>query len=240
MANSPRSSIIEHFLKNTIDGKKKIELWHLANFIYNYDQDIEIISSQEEPDFIIRKGPISIGLELTRYFTTDIKHINAVSVIIKKAENIFKSQHPDLKYYINFHLSNDIIEYSKHDSINIANQIVESVYSCINGKKNTSLSFIERITYYPTTQTIFQVLNAYTAGPLLKSNVESLIRNKENNIDKYKINSNTELIWLLIVVSGANSASDYSHLAEDLYHIESKFNNVFILNDFQEEVIRII
>lgn len=233
-------SMIEPFLNNTNDDKKRIELWHLGKFIYNFDTSIEIQSVGEEPDFIIKKGELLIGLEVTRYFKEEIKNINSIEQLIKKSEKIFNTKYPDKKYYVNLNLKEQII-YNKHESNIIAENIADYINNFICGIVSDKIDFIEHIQVIPHNhESFFQIRSAYAVPPLTKENVEPYIIKKEKNIKKYIANTNSNLQWLLIVVSGANEASDYFYISDDVYSITSSFNNIFILKDFKAEVTQIL
>ena len=79
----------------------------------------------------------------------------------------------------------------------------------------------------------------YNQEELENEIVLSAIEEKESKIENYTKNSGTEFQWLLLVNSEAGSDSFDTYDFEGIENIQSKFEHIFLLKDFNCEIVKI-
>lgn len=218
-------------------NKNKSELRLLGNFIYSYNQSLNIIDGmRESPDFIINDSEFNIGVELREINMN--QELRKIQGIIK---SIFRDIERELKsssiiysgtYSINFFPSTIF----KNNVSNIRSEIIDLIKN-----RKSSGKFIKDIILFPSSNLSIVQSEAYVVGDLTEEIAFNAILEKEEKFESYKKQEAIEKLWLLLTIDGVGEASDYSDIDDNLVKktFDSKFDKIFILNVFKNQFIEI-
>lgn len=244
------NSIIGQHLKgldknNRDDDKKSLELCHIGKFITLLENKYSIESVQESPDFIIADSEQNkMGVEHTRIFSEDHKKVEgSIESIFGKAEQEYKSQNPSFKFLINFWLKKIDFPIQKKDIHIFIREIIDVLDTFLATgeiKNNKLIVDISGIDVPHTTLSFYPNPSLYVQGQasVTKDLIENAVKEKEQNLEKYKIHSSLKEQWLLIVI-GSLGPSSYEMdelVIKDFY---SSFSRVYLMEDFKAKVYRL-
>lgn len=221
------------------DSKRSSELWHVGSFIVLLGEDVKLMDHSDKPDFIICVDNMKVGVEHTRLIDEQVhKQEKAIDDLIDRAQAIFQKKYPAFNCTVYFSLP-EYISYKLSDRNDIAEQIADFVYLRINNTNVQKPSFIEDVDVFLKPGLHFQAHGAYSSGPLLKERVSFAVRKKERLLGGYKKDKNIDEVWLLIVVTGGSGSSDYSFIDSSAFGIDSEFEKVYLLNDFEKKLYKL-
>lgn len=228
--------------KYNLPRKEILEVCQIGKFAYKVNSEIKIIEKPKppDPDFIIELNSKLIGLEHTRVFTENADNYNRVISIIHLAEEIFSSQFPNDIVSTIISIKDDRINYKQIEKRKLATELANYIYNSYKGVEIEIPSFVAALKVTKHSKLSFSYKEKKWQGPYLtKERLEIEIKKKEKKIEKYKKGNNkiTEF-WLVLLVGSLNSAS--YQLDENLnYKTESIFDQVYLMADFDAEIIRI-
>jgi|WetSurMetagenome_2_1015567.scaffolds.fasta_scaffold00268_9 hypothetical protein len=215
-------------------SKRVLETCHIAKFLTILDSTIEIFSKSENPDFIIRKKGKLIGVELETIVNQEFKKIEgSLKSLIADVEKEYKRTHSNEKRLFNIYL-NDSIHYSKSNKTALVNKLLEIINYYSENQTLIENDLISDILMMDHSRLDF----VFNTGAWWQRTLEiepllNAIHKKESRIDEYKLNSGADEQWLLLVIGGLGESSYEIGSTEFLNQpIDSKFNKVFILEDF--------
>lgn len=231
-----------HFEKLKHDRKKNrkkiIELCHAAKLLLHLDDSYKIIELREEPDFIIGSPNNLVGLEHQVLLKPDQKQIEGFfeNVTVQIEEELKKdSNMPNFlaNVYFNRHVSmrqadkNKII---KHSIAIIKNKIYNDIFE--------ESEFINHISVMPHDRiSVNSNLGAWFQDRLTSEVLNESIKHKEKKLENYRQNSNLQQ-WLLIVI-GSLGESSYQYENDFSFKSDSKFDKIFLLEDFANNAYEI-
>lgn len=232
-------AIATPFLTEDLSDKERLEFCHLAKFIFAFDEKIRIIEKRESPDFIVEYGKKRFGLELARIFDPkEVQNINSKKELFKKAANEFEAKYPNNTILANFWLL-DGFRFTGNQKNSLVEEIVEFTYELISGNKPNYPNFIKDIFITKHTGVDFNFNEgAYMSKDLPSTNLIEAINKKEAKVDEYKANTGIDAQWLLLV-NGIGSDSFNTEDVEMPEKIESQFEHIYLLQDFEGKVIKI-
>ncbi len=226
-------AIVEPFLKDNISHKDRLELAHLAKFIVSFDESIKIIEKRESPDFIIEYKGNFIGLEIERIFNLEeVANIKSKEAVFNKAALEFEKKYSDSKVLANFWVT-DGYEFTGKE----IQEIAEFTYQTISGVNPAYPPYIKKILFMKHSGVSFNYNEgAYMPTEITGTSLDENIRKKEKKIANYKANTGINSQWLLLI-SGIGSDSFDLDDFELRKPIESQFEHIYLLQDFEAKII---
>jgi hypothetical protein len=221
------------------DSKFVIEQCYAEKFIAIFNNEMKVIK-REAPDFILELNNERIGLEVERIFITKPENRGFIESIFDKAEERLREKYPDIKNLLNFSVDESKFPFEVKMKETTITKIVECAYNAITNNAAPYPDFIKRLSVSNHTDIkLHPNLGAYWLKQLNSKTVIAYINKKEKLIQSYKSNTQLKTQWLLLVVSGIHSESDYSDIEKDSFNIQSQFDKVFLLNDFQAKIFHL-
>lgn len=236
-----RSIIDPHIDSSSIyesqNRKKNIEICHVAKFLMNLDETSYIKETIESPDFIISCDNKIIGVEHQILINDSEKSYEGFF------ENIFRLA--EIKLRKDYNISNvlincwlyDNIEYKLSQKNDLVSLIVDLILFYIKYEKLKDNLIIERVYSMPHSElSLCPNFGAWFQEYLTIDSLELAIHEKEKKLAIYREKANE--IWLLIVIGGTG-ASSYEILENESYQINSDFDKIYLLEDFNNNLYRI-
>lgn len=232
--------IINPFITDNLSKQKRIELCQVGKFLSLLDKSSKIIERSESPDFIISYNNCRIGLEHTIIVNKDnVSYEKSVTNLFNDAAKVFSSKHPHINIHVNVWLNENKLSFGKADSKLLKHEIADYIYSVYIGAETKKPKFIKTESIMKHSRVAF-IYNsgAHCVQYLDDIRLREAIKKKERLIQEYIINSCTEKQWLLIVIGSPTPESfEYNDLSH--FKIESKFDHIFLLEDFSEKLCQI-
>ena len=236
-------NVINPILDNfDLNKQETLEVCQIGKFAYKIDSDIRIVDKPQppNPDFIIELNDNLIGLEHTQILTKDAQRYFRIKTLLDYAEQIFEQKYPNINVHATISVQNDEWNYSQKDKPKLAEQIADYVQWI---RLETDFELPEKITNIKTTRHS-QVSFSYKeknwqAEYLTRERLKSEIEKKESKILGYKTSEKqlTEL-WLVLLIGSLSSVS-YELNESENYEMESKFDRVYLMADFDAKILRV-
>ncbi len=231
--------ILEKF---ELNKQEILEVCQIGKFAYKIDSDIRIVDKPQppNPDFIIELNDILIGLEHTQILTEDAQRYFRVKTLLDYAEQKFEQKYPNIKVHATISIQNDEWNYSQKDKPKLAEQIADYVQWT---RLETDFKLPEKIANIKTTRhsrvSFSYKEKNWQAEYLTRERLKSEIEKKESKIWGYKTSEKqwTEL-WLVLLIGSLSSVS-YELNESENYEMESKFDRVYLMADFDAKILRI-
>lgn len=228
--------------KFELNKQETLEVCHIGKFVCKIDSNIRITDKPQppNPDFIIEFNDNLIGLEHTQILTKDAKKYFRVKTLLDYAEQIFEQKYPNTNVHASISVQNDEWDYSQKDKPKLAEQIADFVQW---SRLETDFELPEKITNIKTTihskvSFSYDEKN-WQAQYLTRERLKSEIEKKECKILGYKTSEKqlTEL-WLVLFIGSLSSVS-YKLNESENYEMESKFDRVYLMSDFEAKILRL-
>jgi len=236
-------NVINPILDNfDLNKQETLEVCQIGKFAYKIDSDIRIVDKPQppNPDFIIELNDNLIGLEHTQILTEDAQRYFRVKTLLDYSEQIFEQKYPNINVHATISVQNDEWNYSQKDKPKLAEQIADYVQWT---RLETDFELPEKITNIKTTRHS-QVSFSYKeknwqAEYLTRERLKSEIEKKESKILGYKTSEKqlTEL-WLVLLIGSLSSVS-YELNESENYEMESEFDRVYLMADFDAKILRV-
>lgn len=228
--------------KFNLPQKEILEVCQIGKFVYKIDCEINIVDKPKppRPDFIIEYDSKLVGLEHTRIFSENADNYNRTKSIIEYSEKVYRKMFPEDKVYATISIIGDNIEYKQNEKKSIAIEIAKYV-NCVKNKIAVEKpAFIKNVRTRVHSQINFTYKEKkWEAGYLPKERLEEAIRKKETKLEIYQ-KEETEIseYWLVLLIGSLSSAS-YKLKEDENYEMLSEFDRVYLMTDFDAEIIRI-
>ena len=228
--------------KYDLQKKEILEVCQIGKFVYKIDAEIRITEKPQppSPDFIINYNNKQIGLEHTQILTEDASRYFKIKNLLEYSEQIFESKYPNINVHATISILNDKLDYKQNEKAELAEKIADFVQLT---RMESNFEFPEYITGIRTTRHS-QVSFSYKeknwqAEYLTKDRLKEEILKKETKISGYK-KSEFKLAeyWLTLLIGSLSSVS-YELNEMENYEMESKFDRVYLMADFDSKIIRI-
>jgi hypothetical protein len=217
------------------DNQKILELCQIGKLIGSYFNDFEIKKVSERPDFLISNGQQVIGLEHQLILDTESKSKEGFY------ENIFDKVEANLRQNSalpNF-LLNLIIRRNADLKINNKNAIITQVTNILGNfiltgelEENDFILSAHKMRH--SRKSVNANYGAYLQKTIDKGLILEFLKKKEEKIESYIENSVTRQ-WLVLVIGGLGESS---YEVENKFEInmETKFEKVFLYEDFRNRL----
>lgn len=228
--------------KYNLPKKELIEVCQIGKFIYKINSEMRITEKPEppNPDFIIEHASKLIGLEHTRIFTENAINYNKIVTLLDYAEEIYRTEFPNEKLHAIISIQDDTLNYSQKEKRKFATEIVNYVYNFNKGIEIERPVYISNVRTTIHSQVTFSYKEINSNAPYLtKARLQTEIKKKENKLDNYKKGkSEISEYWLVLLIGSLSSAS-YQLNENENYQTESDFDCVYLMTDFDAEIIKI-
>jgi hypothetical protein len=229
--------------KYNLLNKEKLEVCQIGKFLYLINPELRIADKLQppNPDFILKIGNKTIGLEHTRILDVEkLQSFLSISNLFDDAAKEYQKNNPESEICATFRLKNDTLNFKKRDSKNIIQTINTFVNEAKNGNFQSQPDFIDEIVIMPNSVVSFSYLeNNFRGKRLTLLEIKKAISNKETKLEKYyRLSHSINEFWLVLMVGSLNSASFVLDESID-YTMESKFDRVYLMSDFSGEIIEV-
>ncbi len=233
-------SIIQNLMRQIEDNtQKKSELYFLGKFINRMkEKHIEIVNTiHESPDFLIKHDNELVGVEIIEAKDSSNTGSKTTNDLLAKAAIRFQDKYPGIIVFVEFTFKNSELKINRNNRTNLIEELCDAVYNTYLGRYDFP-SFIDGITIVISKVVSFYQLEIGYINEIDSHQIIKLIMKKECLLEKYKTNSCTEKQWLLIVTSKvAQNSFDIENVKEMSFR--SKFNRVYLLEEFTSELKRL-
>ena len=228
--------------KYELEKKEILEVCQIGKFVYKIDAKIRITEKLQppSPDFIISHKNKQIGLEHTQILTDDASRYFKIKNLLDYSEQIFESKYPNINVHATISILNDKLDFKQNEKAELAEKIADLVHWT---RMESEFDFPDFITGIRTTRHS-QVSFSYKeknwqAEYLTRDRLKQEILKKESKISGYE-KSEFELAeyWLTLLIGSLSSVS-YELNEMENYEMESKFDRVYLMADFDAKIIRI-
>lgn len=235
--------IIYPILNNhDLSRKEILEVCQIGRFVYKIDSEIKIIDKPKppSPDFIIKFNNKLIGLEHTRILTKDAQRYFKIKTLLRYAEQMFKQKYPNINVHATISIRNDEWDYSQKNKPILAEKIADYVRLTMINRR---FELPEKITRLKTTKSsgvsFTYKEKKWQADYLTRERLKIEIGKKETKISRYKTSKKRmDGLWL-ILLAGSLSSVSYQIDEFENYRMESKFNRVYLMADFEARILRV-
>ncbi len=236
-------SLIDDFISDLKTDKYKnhqkiLELNHIAKFLSFFEDKFKIDKINEEPDFIIASSIEKIGLEHQILIDNRAKEKEGfIENLFKQAEQIL-SKETDIQ---NFHADiyvNPFVEVKINDKKQKVFEIVDLLKGYLKTEELYENEIIDDIFIMPHSQiSLCPNFGGWCKKNITPDLLTNAISKKERLINNYIQKTNLKQ-WLLIVIGGVGDSSYEFDYRFD-FEIESKFDKIFLLEDFKYRLYEI-
>lgn len=237
------NKIIDGFIPELMEDEYKnkqkiIELCHVAKLLDNLDTEAYIEEMSESPDFLINYQNRSIGVELKRLTEDSQREYEGFfETIFLNAEKELKKETPISNILANCWLYSNI-NYNTHQKKEYIQLVIKVIKEFVKKGVLIKNTLIEDIRIMPHSDIVLCPnfggwLQKYLSNDIL----QTFIRDKETRLlSQYRQNSKE--IWLLVIIGGMNTSS-YQIDESISYYLETKFDRVYLLEDFYNNLYQI-
>lgn len=219
--------------------QKIIELCHVAKFLDILDSESCIKGVSESPDFIIQNKKELIGVELKRFIDIEKREYEGFfETIFLNVEQKLKEENSIPNLLVNCWLHPNI-NYSLHQKKNYVQLIVHILKEYVRTGVVFQNILIRDIKIMPHKKiSLYPNFGIWVQQYLSNERLQAFIKQKEQHLlAKYKLKWSHEL-WLLVIIGGTNASSFKINWLES-YHVDTKFDRVYILEDFYNNLYQL-
>jgi len=239
--------------QNNSTSDKYEELYDITKFLKKYVGNFKFVIPTEKnkiPDFIINVEKLKIGIEHTRLINQEYQRtIGTIKEILNKTKNILaeynelENQLINIKFDLFAHIINSktLSDKLKQSEIKLISELIAQ--NILDQKINNYKLplYIEQLNIQNTNFPIeIRLIEHFEAKSDFKDILSDTVLKKEKLLDSYKQTKKLDEYWLLIVNSGVKSSSSYNMEIIQNYKLpKSAFNKVFIIDNFDSEIVQI-
>ena len=230
--------IIELKTDRLKNHQKILELCHAAKFLSFFNNKYHIEKISEEPDFIISSANERIGLEHQILIESISKEKEGFcDNLFRLAEQILTEEKSTKNFLANIYI-NPFFDIKINEKQKSILEIVETVNIFAETGELIENELIERISIMPHSRiSLCPNLGAWWQKNISPDLLIKAINKKERLIDNYVKKTNLNQ-WLLIVIGGLGESS-YQLDNNFNLDVESKFDKIYILEDFNYQLYEI-
>lgn len=239
---SKLDNIIRPFMDESFSDKENLELCQVGRFLSNLNSNASILKKRESPDFLISYNNDVIGLEHESILSEDLKSkkYRSIKRLFRDAAILFADRYPEYKILANIYLHDNNFSFKKHEMDSLKNEIVDFIYKYITQQDIPNPNFISDILILNHSRVSF----VYNPGAGYVESIErgyilKAIERKERKIDEYIKNTGINRQWLLLTMGTIEP--DSFEFIDSFFdeEIKSRFEHIFVLEDFNSNVYEI-
>jgi hypothetical protein len=221
-------------------NKKCLEICHVGKFLLLINNNYSIESVTEKPDFIITESTNSIGLEHCVIVDNEYKKKEGTARnLFEKAEVVYRQRFPDDKFLANIWLKKNEFHIKKVENKIIIKDIVRVVNHYFTTRELLKIQIIDRLSVSFHTEIAFiPNFGAWCQQYLSEEELRETIRKKEKLFTPLQPESNLKEQWLLMVVGGVGHSS-YRVRENFNLKVESQFDRIFLMEDFDCKIYQL-
>jgi hypothetical protein len=218
-----------------VDKQKILELCQIGKLLASYYSDFDIISVQEKPDFLISNGQQTIGLEHELILESKSKEKEGFYQNICDKVEASLNEDSDLpNFLVNLYLKENISLkiLDKNSIIDKFSKIVKQIV--LTGEMEENDYIESTLIMKHSGKSVNPNFGAYWQKSITENLILEFIAKKESKINFYRQNS-VPMQWLVLVI-GSNGQSSYEVNTLFNIHIQTKFDKVFLFEDFANKL----
>nr|WP_319270748.1 hypothetical protein [uncultured Draconibacterium sp.] len=218
--------------------QKIVETCHVGKFLMFFENRFKIDKISEEPDFIISDGITKIGLEHQILIDKKSKEKEGFfGNLIKQAEKELRKDKELPNFLANVY-AHPFFNSKINEKQRLINEIVHLIKHFIKTGELLENEIIDRISSMKHSKiSLSPNMGAWWQKSINGELIKNAVFKKEKRIDKYLENTNLSQ-WLLIVIGGLGESS-YSVETEFDLRVKTKFDKVYLLEDFNTNLFEI-
>lgn len=220
-------------------AKKQIELCQIGKLLATYFNEYSIKELRESPDFVISNGTDNIGLEHQIIIENNTKQKEGFfENLCARVENEIATTTDLGNFAINLYFNKGI-----ESQISKKNEII-SVLKAIVVEKITNDRLLPNPYVYNACVmkhnriSIIANFGAFMQKQLGESEILEAIKKKEKLIESYRANT-FQNQWLVLVIGQVNESSFEVRTDFEMKN-QSKFDKVFVYEDFNNQLFELI
>ena len=217
------------------NNKKTTEICHIGKFIMLLNESVSIFRLSESPDCLLNTNQGIIGLE----------H----QIIVREQEGCFETIIRSVEQNLladssipNFFANCDILptaNYSLSEKSEVIKTVTNVFKEYIIYDRNIPNPYVENIRLQKYSSKGISIRSNSFGPPLSPSIIKQAILKKEEKLEQYIRNCNSP-IWLLLVTGNLKNSSYYIEDTQLLsFFIHSKFDKIYLLEDFKGKLYRL-
>lgn len=235
-------NMISPFMNESFSDKENLELCQTGKFLSKLNGFVSILKKRESPDFLISYNNDPVGLEHELILSEDrkSKKYRSIKKLFRDAAILFANKYPEYKILVNVYLNDNNFSFKKHEMDSLKNEIADCIYNSIKQKDFPKSSFISEVLIFNHSRVSF----VYNPGPgyvesINRDHILKAIRRKESKIDKYIKKTGVNRQWLLLAIGTVEPDSFEFNKCFLEKEIKSRFEHIFILEDFNNTLHKI-
>lgn len=221
------------------NNKKTTEICHIGKFIKLLNESVSIFRLSESPDCLLNTNQGIIGLE----------HQIIVNKSLREQEGCFETIIRSVEQNLladssipNFFANCDILptaNYSLSEKSEVIKTVTNVFKEYIIYDRNIPNPYVENIRLQKYSSKGISIRSNSFGPPLSPSIIKQAILKKEEKLEQYIRNCNSP-IWLLLVTGNLKNSSYYIEDTQLLsFFIHSKFDKIYLLEDFKGKLYRL-
>ncbi len=232
-------AVINPLLDKRMSSQELLEICQIGKFVWQLDEPVKILEKSEKPDFILDKGGKRIGLEHTLLQWDDGKKYHKVNSCIEKARKIYAKEHPDQNLLASIRIDPAFAELSLVGRNQYPQLLADLVHATATGCNVELPEYVEDIRLMKHSKISFYYKERNPQAPYLPQEILSdRVLIKENKLSKYKQEMPLDEYWLVLMVGSLSSIS-YELNPSVNYSLESEYDRIYLMEDFNAKIHRI-
>ncbi|WKZ60449.1 MAG: hypothetical protein QY309_03020 [Cyclobacteriaceae bacterium] len=217
------------------DKQKILELCQVGKLISSYFDDFEIMKVSEKPDFVISNGQLTVGLEHQLILDPETKSKEGFySNIFDKVERKLIQDDAIPNFLLNVIIKGDA-DLTVNNKDLIINQLVDILRDFLfTGELKENDYIVSARSMKHSRKSISANYGAYIQRFIDKNIILEFLKKKDDKIDTY-ISNSCPIQWLVLVIGGLGESSYEIDSNSDL-EIDTKFDKVFLYEDFRNRL----
>lgn len=218
------------------DKQKILELCQVGKLLCSYFDEFDIVKVSERPDFLISDGQVNIGLEHQLILDPKAKSKEGFySNIFDKVENNLKLDDTLPNILLNLTIKEEA-DLTINNKLQITNQLTHILKTFVRTGQLIENSYIESArSMRHSRKSVNANYGAYWQKKIDKDLILKYIRKKDAKIESYAKNTGP-IQWLVLVIGGLGESSYEAVDGELEFEIETRFEKVFLYEDFRNRL----
>ena len=234
--------INSHIIRNDKSRKdnkqKNLELCQVGKLLGTFFNEFEITHVCEKPDFIISNGKEIIGLEHELIIDSKAKSEEGFyENICEKVEAILSCDPSVPNFLVNLYLQ-DNLSFKIKDKSDIINKLTELVRTFVLTDELAENDIVRNANKMRhSRKSVCPNFGGYMQKQITEDLILKFISKKEDKIESYRQNS-VKTQWLVLVI-GSTGHSSYELNQMFKIKLETKFDKVFLYEDFNNNLFKL-